>query len=96
MAFLFSQFVHARLGNRVQLGLDRLKKLQSLGRDAGDGLPLVIPATRASYQAPRLQAVHEARDIGGALDHSAGDLAARMAFGMHASQDSQHVVLRTG
>jgi len=95
MAFLFGQFVHPLRSNRVQLGLDHRKKLQPLCSDARDGLPLVIPTSRAPYQAPGLQAVYEPGDVGGALDHALGDLAARVAFWMYPAENSQHVVLWT-
>ncbi len=83
-------------GLELRFGLHRLQQLESLGGDVGDRLALVFAAAGATDQAPGLQAVDEARDVGSAFDHAVCDLAAWMPLGMHSAQDSQDVVLRAG
>ena len=83
-------------GPAFQIGLDGLQQLEPLGGDAGYGLALVVTAAAAPHQALGLQAIDEAGDVGGALDHALGDLAAGMALGMDTAQDAQDVVLRAG
>jgi len=75
--------------------MNTLQKLQSLGCNSCNGLPLVVAAPTSPHQPLSLEAVHEPGYIGGALDHALRDLTARMSLRINTSQDAKHVVLRT-
>jgi len=75
------------------LGTHGFQQLDTFGSDIGNGLPLVFAAASAPDELARLQAIDQAGDVGGAIEHAAGDLAARMALGIDAAQDAQHVIL---
>src|SRR5581483_3253375 len=57
-------------------GTHGVEQLQAFRGDDGDGLPLVFAAARAFDQPPRLQAIDQPSDVGGAVEHAAGNLAA--------------------
>jgi hypothetical protein len=96
VAFHFAESMETRACKRVQFRLDRCQKLQPLGGDAGDGLPLIMTAARAPHEAPGLQAINQARNVGRAFHHTLSDLATRLPVGMRPTQDSQYVALRAG
>src|ERR1019366_6804998 len=93
-ALLVIEPIKAGAYGRVNLGLHSGQQLQSFGGDASHGFALIVVSPRPFDQATGLQSVHQASDIGSAVDHAPGDLATRVPSGMDPSQDAQHVVLR--
>src|ERR1017187_2373003 len=55
---------------RLNLGLHSGQQLQPFSSDAGHGLALIVVSPRPFDQATGLQSVHQASDIGSAVDHA--------------------------
>lgn len=76
---------------------ERLHGIQQLQPFCGDDryrLALIFAAARALHQFPPLQTIDQPGDVGGAIEHAAGDLAAGVAAGVHTAKNAQHIVLR--
>jgi hypothetical protein len=70
------------------------EQFKAHGRDGDlDGAP-VLAGPAAGGEAAPLQAVQQAGDVGFALDHAGGDVAAEQTRVTGAAQDAEHVVLR--
>jgi hypothetical protein len=94
VAVVIAETAEDGAGPRLNFGAHGVQQLDTFGGDVGDGLALVFVAARAADELARLQAIDEPSDIGGAVQHAAGDLASRMALGVNAAEDAQHVILR--
>jgi len=95
LALMLAELAETGCHQLVHHGLHGFQQLKSTRSDAGNRLPLVLLRPVTANQPAGLQAVDETGDVGGALQHTAGDLAAGMPLGIYPAQDAQNVVLRT-
>jgi hypothetical protein len=87
---------HALLEERLHV-LRRLRhEVQAGLRDAGVHHPAILRVPRLHDEAPRFEAVEEARQVGIVVHHPFGDPAAREARRSRAPQDAQDVELGAG
>ena len=95
-AVLFAKAMENGSHFGVERRLDGIEQLDAFGGNEGDGLLFIFAAAKPPDQPAGLQAIEEARDVRGAIEHAAGDLAARVSLRVDTAQDAQHVVLRAG
>jgi hypothetical protein len=95
-AIVFAEAGHEMVGPGLDLGPHGLQQLDAFRGDVGDCLSLVFVAAGAADEFSCLQTIDEARNIRGAVQHAAGDLAARVPARVDAAKNPEHIVLRPG
>lgn len=93
-AIVVVQPVQYSEGLFVDAGLHGIEELQAFGGDHGDRLALIFTAAGALDQLPGLQAIDEPCNVGSAIEHAGGNVAAGVSVGMNSTKNSQHVILR--
>src|SRR5213595_121657 len=76
-----------RLERRADVGIDLLQQRQPIPRDSCDRVPPISGATIAFDESFLRETIDDASDVGRAIEHACGDVAARMTARMHAAQD---------
>jgi len=93
MQLLISELAQQALMQGMDLLVHAIHQFQAGRADARQDFPPVLLPTMARDQPAPLQPLHQARDVGVAMDHASCNLAARQACRLGSAQNPQSVVL---